>query len=338
MISVLIFLKKLGIFFRKLTVGSISTALAVIIYGTFSEYYLERGIPQSGIHSLFSSLWWTMQTLTTVGYGDTPVFGVLGRINAIFIMVIGIGSLGLFLASMSATLTNMRLKRRIGMMRVRMKEHVIVCNYDSGKKEIVKAIVNRGSKVVAVSENEIPNDDSGFGFVKGSCLDDDTLVMAGIEHSDSVIILADQDSGPMQDAKTDAMTVMMAMKVKSKNPGTNVIAEVLLPKSVSHAENAGVDEPIVRGSLSMALISKSIFFPGLSKALAGIMSDSNDVEIGEADGNEYSGMEYGQILDAFNSEGKFIIGLRKNKRILTGMNRSTEVQCDGILYITRRNV
>ncbi len=335
MISVFIWLRRLGAIFRKMTVGSISTALGVILYGTFSEYYLERNIAQSGIHSLFSSLWWTMQTLTTVGYGDTPVYGFLGRVNAIFIMVIGIGSLGLFLASMSATLTNMRLKRKIGMMRVRMKEHVIVCNYDSDAKDIVRAVINQGTKVVAVSEEEIDDEEAGMGFVKGSCLDDETLERAGIAHSDSVIILADQGSGSMQDAKTDAMTVMMAMKVKSMNPKTHVIAEVLLPKSVSHAERAGVDEPIVRGSLSLSLISRSIYLPGISKVLAGMISGSDDVILGEEDGEQYAGIDYGTLLDKFDREGKFIIGLRKGKEIISGLKKSSVVQCDSVIYVSR---
>lgn len=335
MISVLLILKKLGAFFKKMTVGSISTALVLIIYGTFSEYYLERNIPQSGIHSLFSSLWWTMQTLTTVGYGDTPVYGYLGRLNAIFIMVIGIGSLGLFLASMSATMTNLRLRRRFGMMRVRMKEHVIVCNYNSDSRDILKSIMHRGTNVVAVSEDELTEENPGFGFVRGSCLDDHTLDLAGIAKADSVIILAEESSGHNMDAKVDAMTVMMAMKVKSKNPDTHVIAEVLLPKSVVHAENAGVDEPIVRGSISLSLISKSIFYPGISKALAGLISGGTDVDIGEEIGSEYSGMQYADLIQKFSDEGKFVIGIRKNKKILSNLKSDSEVQCDGVIYIYR---
>lgn len=336
MVSVLYFLKKLGYFFRKMTVGSISTALAVIVYGTFSEYYFERNIPQSGIHSLFSSLWWTMQTLTTVGYGDTPVYGYEGRINAIFIMVIGIGSLGLFLASMSATITNARLKRRIGMMRVRMKKHAIVCNYDPYAREIVNNIVNEGTPVVVVTEADLPAETEGFEYVKGSCLDDETLERAGIRNSSSAIILAGRSHGPGEEAKTDAMTILMSMKIKTMNPDTLVIAEILLPKSVEHAETAGVDEPIIRGSLSLSLISKSIFLPGLSKVLTNLIAGSDDVIVGEENGEKYADSKYGDMTADFLKRGRFVIGLRKGKKMLRNLHRDSEVDCDSIIFIERR--
>lgn len=335
MFPFIIFLRRLGVALKKLTVGSISVALAVILYGTFSEYYLERGIPQSGIHSLFSSFWWTMQTLTTVGYGDTPIFGVPGRINAIFIMVVGIGSLGLFLASMSATITNMGIKRRIGVAGIRMRKHVIVCNYDNRGSDVVKEIMQTGTPVVAISDKDLANQDSGISYVKGSCLDDDVLNRAGIKNCDSAIILAGRSTGGSEDSMTDAMTIVMAMKIKSLNPNATVTAEILSPQSVGHAENAGVDECIVRGSLSIHLISRSIFFPGLSKALLDIISQSSDITVGEEDGSKYQGTKYGDLIKEFHSNGRFVIGLRKGKKLLKDLNDGSEVDTDGIIYIER---
>lgn len=336
MITFFVILRRLGNLFKRLTVGSLSTAAAVIIYGTFSEYYLERGIPQSGIHSLFSSLWWTMQTLTTVGYGDTPVYGYLGRLNAIFIMVIGIGSLGVFLASMSASITNVRLKQRIGIFKVKMKEHVIVCNYQPYAHDTIKSIISHGTPVVAVCEDQLPNSEPNVEFLRGSCLDDDTLERAGIKNADSAIILAGMNTEPSQAAKTDAMTIMMAMKIRRSNPETFTIAEILLPKSVEHAENAGVDEPIIRGSLSLSLISRSIYYPGLSKALMNLVSDPEDIVIGEEKGAQYRERGYGELSDDFLKRGRFIIGLQKGKTLLKGLKSDSPVDCDRIIYVERK--
>lgn len=336
MIPIWAYLKKLGFALKKLTVGSISVAFGVILYGTFSEYFLERNIPQSGIHSLFSSLWWTMQTLTTVGYGDTPVYGFLGKINAIFIMVVGIGSLGVFLASMSASITNFGHRRRIGMAGVRMKKHVIVCNYDNHAREIVREITQTGSSVVVISEKDIVSEEPEFRFVKGSCLDEAVLNRAGIKSCESVVILAGKSTGGAEDNMTDAMTILISMKIKSLNPEAAVTAEILSPQSVDHAETAGVDECIVRGSLATHLISKSISFPGLSRAMVDVLSPSADVVLGEEDGRSFSGANFADLNREFLSKGRFILGLRKGRIILNELHDDTTVECDGILYMERK--
>lgn len=336
MIPIWAFLKKLGFALKKLTVGSISVAIGVILYGTFSEYFLERNIPQSGIHSLFSGLWWTMQTLTTVGYGDTPIYGYLGKINAIFVMVVGIGSLGVFLASMSASITNFGHRRRIGLTGVRMKKHVIVCNYDHHARGIVKEITESGNSVVVISDKDTVSEEPEFRFVKGSCLDEAVLIRAGIKSCQSVVILAGRSTGGVEDSATDAMTILISMKIKSLSPQTSVTAEILSPESVIHAENAGVDESIVRGSLATHLISKSISFPGLSRAMVNVLSQSKDVVLGEEDGKLFSDVSFGDLNRDFLSKGRFVLGLRKGRMILKDLHDDSAVDCDGIIYMERK--
>ena len=53
------------------------------------------------------------------------------------IMVFGIGSLGVFTASIAANLVEMNVAAKIGERRIRMKDHIIVCNHDEGFSEIV---------------------------------------------------------------------------------------------------------------------------------------------------------------------------------------------------------
>jgi len=69
----------------------IVVAIAVIIGGAFLMLAIESPHEDSKINTLLDAVWWTIATVTTVGYGDvTPVTDV-GKIIAIFYMFFGIG-------------------------------------------------------------------------------------------------------------------------------------------------------------------------------------------------------------------------------------------------------
>jgi voltage-gated potassium channel len=54
--------------------------------------------------SVWLGMWWAVQTVTTVGYGDVVPNDVLGRIIAALIMLVGIGFLSLITATVASSL------------------------------------------------------------------------------------------------------------------------------------------------------------------------------------------------------------------------------------------
>ncbi len=320
----------------KRGIGAAALAsIIVIIYSTFSEYFIERNLPGSGIHSLFTSLWWTMQTITTVGYGDTPVVGYLGRTNAIFIMVFGIGSLGFMLSSLAASLIDNNLKRRLEGVIVKEKNHVIICNYDSTGKQVVLDLMEKGYPIVMLSDTEIKDRELDFDYVRGSALNESDLKRAGIMKCNSVILLASKLTESREASEIDALTIVAGMKIKKINPRVNVIAEILTPESAINAKDAGIDEVVVRGALSSSVISKSVFTPGMSDLLLQILSGKNDIDIKEIDASQYRDKNFSDVQKIFHSEGKFIVGFRIASDIFAKIPNEGLKGCDSIIYMER---
>ena len=73
-------------------------AAGVIVIGSLVIFSVESQHLDSQINSMLDAVWWTVATVTTVGYGDVVPVTDTGKIVAIFYMFFGIGVLALFLS------------------------------------------------------------------------------------------------------------------------------------------------------------------------------------------------------------------------------------------------
>jgi voltage-gated potassium channel len=82
----------------------IATASTAI---TIASGLLMTVIDHKNFTSLQSGLWWAVQTVTTVGYGDKVPTNLAGRLTAALVMLFGIG----FLTIITAAITSSFMER-----------------------------------------------------------------------------------------------------------------------------------------------------------------------------------------------------------------------------------
>ena len=80
--------------------GVIVTATAIVVIGSGA---LMRLIDHREYASIWVGMWWAIQTVTTVGYGDVTPRNPNGRIVATFVMFEGIAFLSIVTASITST-------------------------------------------------------------------------------------------------------------------------------------------------------------------------------------------------------------------------------------------
>ncbi len=66
-------------------------ALIILYLAGVGIYYFENEAQPEAFRSIFHSLWWSVVTLTTVGYGDVYPVTVGGKLFTFFVLVIGLG-------------------------------------------------------------------------------------------------------------------------------------------------------------------------------------------------------------------------------------------------------
>jgi len=85
---------------------------AVIVFiGSVMIFTIESGQPDSEINSMLDAVWWTVSTVTTVGYGDIELVTDTGKIMAILYMFFGIGFLSIFVAILGAGVYKRRFEK-----------------------------------------------------------------------------------------------------------------------------------------------------------------------------------------------------------------------------------
>ncbi len=81
---------------------------AIVIASVSTAFTLAAGIMMTAVEherypSIGSGLWWAVQTVTTVGYGDNVPESVAGRLVAALVMLVGIGFLTVITAAITST-------------------------------------------------------------------------------------------------------------------------------------------------------------------------------------------------------------------------------------------
>ena len=77
---------------RRYELGvSLAIAIALLLVSASALYLLEGGLQPEAFGSIPRAMWWSVATLTTVGYGDVVPLTALGRIFATLTAITGVG-------------------------------------------------------------------------------------------------------------------------------------------------------------------------------------------------------------------------------------------------------
>jgi voltage-gated potassium channel len=86
----------------RVVVYTACSATLLIYVASLAVLEAERGYPGSDIKSFGEALWWSVVTVTTVGYGDFSPVSVTGRIIAVLLMIGGISLIGVVTGTLAS--------------------------------------------------------------------------------------------------------------------------------------------------------------------------------------------------------------------------------------------
>ena len=82
--------------------------LILLFFTAVGIYHFENPAQPEAFASIFDSLWWSVVTLTTVGYGDTYPITIGGRVFTFFILLIGLAVMAIPTGLIAAALARVK--------------------------------------------------------------------------------------------------------------------------------------------------------------------------------------------------------------------------------------
>lgn len=210
---------------------SASGILAVLAYGTIGSYLLHNGF-KPPIENWNAAFYYTVVTLSTVGYGDIVPVSPEARWFAISLLVIGLGVFASAIASalgpkLAGELTRIfNPKEKI----MEFKNHIILVGDGFIARNTAEELKQRRALFVQIVSTKDSADASNH-VMEGDATDDAVLSKAGILHA-RMVIAAREDDGE---------NAFIALGAKDLNPEIKVLAVASSPLSMRRLRLARAD-------------------------------------------------------------------------------------------------
>ena len=223
--------------------------------------------------SYFDSLYWTIVTLSTVGYGDIVPTTFWAKILFFFVVIVGIGTFATALTELASYIMEQKVLQMRGLHRAQMRRHTIVVGFDESTEELVYQLNQRGIETIVVGKDldTAPLFAKGMKAITGDPLTAETLERAGIKMADALILPAEGDES----------AVMVALKAKQLNPQIHVVAACARREDLDIMRGAKIDVVVPVSRVMGELLAEAVVESKVVDFFLDILEKEGGIDLGE---------------------------------------------------------
>ena len=230
--------------------------------------------------TILDSLYMTVITLSTIGYGEVNPVSQPGRIFTLILIVMGVGFFLYVIGNVVQFLVEGRIRLVLGRHKLdkqinQLDNHYIVCGYGRMGRAFCRYLIQKGLKFVVIEKNEdrmpVLNTDHVL-YVTGEATIEENLLKAGVKRASNLIATLG----------TDADNVLLVLLAKGLNPKIYVVARASQNASKKPLDTAGADVVVSPFDIGARRMAHAILRPGVIRFLEFAFADEGtDIHIEE---------------------------------------------------------
>jgi voltage-gated potassium channel len=253
---------------------SLAALAGVVAFGTAGFMLIEGW-------SLADSLYMTVMTVTTVGYGTLPPLSPAGRNFSIFFMVLGVGTTGYLLSTAVQSFVRSEILAAYGERRrqremSKLKGHYIICGAGRVGRRIVREMQRAGAPFVVVESNatlaaqlQLPDT---LLLIRDATLDE-TLVEAGVERATGLAACLPDDAG----------NLYIVLTARGLNAGLRIVARAVEESAEPKLVRAGANRVIAPTIIGSHRMAQSLLKPAVADFMDSITAETLDLAFEEVE-------------------------------------------------------
>ena len=234
--------------------------------------YFETQDSSSNIKTVVDGLWFSLITLTTVGYGDYYPVSAGGKIIGILIILSSIGVLGYLIGRISNAISDYLTKQKMGLNGTDLENHFVIIGWNDFANKIIHEIIKSNNSIAIVTDTKDSIDaiksiypgDTAFALYNDH-KDYDGLKNANIEKSSNVFV----------NFEDDTETLVYIINLQKKFPNLNYVVELNSGDLKETFESIGVQHTVSKNEITSKLVASYIFEPDVAMFTDDLMSTSD---------------------------------------------------------------
>ncbi len=257
---------------RRRMMYALVALAALIVVGTLGFYLLEP-------LTLLDSLYLTVMTVATVGYGDVHPASPRGRLFATVFMLVSVGTVGFLLSTAIQALVQMEIVTAYGQRRRsreinKLRNHFIICGAGRVGARIIRELQRLEEPFIVIEreQQQVAKliEEDVLVMVRDATLED-TLRDAGVEHARALASCLPDD----------ADNVYVVLTARGLNNNLHIVARAVEEQAEPKLIRAGANRviaPIIIGGQRMV---QALVKPAVSDFIDSIAAEDLDLDFEE---------------------------------------------------------
>ncbi len=284
---------------NKKTGTKLLTALFIYFALLWTLSLVERVSERANIKSFEDALWYSIVTLTTVGYGDFFPVTPVGKILGLMFILGSLGLLGFIFGKASEFIAEINWRKQMGHYGTSFEKHIVIIGWDSFSRSIVRDLIAAGQKVAIVTpdKNDIDLIYSEFSSDHVFCLFSD---LKNIQMFEKAAIA--RSAMIMINLKDDTEKLICMLNIRKEYPGTRFVLALENSDLSNTFYSAGATFVLSKNEIASKLMASYIFEPDvadMTNDLLTISQKNEEYDIKEfriLSDNPYAGKNYGEAF------------------------------------------